>query len=124
VPDSGQVSRVAIDDEGWVAFRQAALARGVPVSAYLGKLVETELKRRSGRAVTGVEPAAPADEQAIAALAEVRASIDELDQIAGRLARSAAEHGGSWSDVASSLRLDEAQARAAYGSAPDLNRAR
>jgi ribosomal protein S19E (S16A) len=121
---SGQVSRVAIDHEGWVAFRQAALARGISVSAYLGKLVETELKRRGGRAVTGVEPEAPAAEQAIAALGEVRASIDELDQIAGRLARSAAEHGASWSDVASSLRLDEAQARAAYGSAPDLNRAR
>ena len=96
----GQVSRVAIDDESWVAFGQAALARGTSVSAYLGKLVEAELKRRSGRAVAGIEPEAPAGEQAITALAEVRASIDELDQIAGRLARSAVEHGGSWSDVA------------------------
>src|SRR4051794_39154053 len=102
----GQVSRVAIDDERWVAFRQAALARGISVSAYLGKLVEAELKRRGGRAVAGVEPEAPANEQAIAALGEVRASIDELDQIAGRLARAAIEDGGSWSDVAGALRID------------------
>ncbi len=114
----GKVSRVAVDDERWVAFRQAALARGISVSAYLGKLVEAELKRRGGRAVTGVEPEAPADEQAIAALVEVRASIDELDQIAGRLARSAIEHGGSWSDVATTLRMDEPRARRAYGAEP------
>jgi hypothetical protein len=110
----GQVSRVAIDDEHWVAFRQVALARGISVSAYLGKLVEAELKRRSGRAVEGVEPEAPADEQAIAALAEVRDSIAELDQIAGRLARAAVEHGGSWEDAAGALRIDPAEAEAAY----------
>jgi hypothetical protein len=115
MPARGQVSRVAVDDERWVAFRQAALARGISVSAYLGKLVEAELKRRSGRAVAGVEPEAPADEQALIALAEVMASIAELDQIAGRLARSAVEHGGAWGDVASALRIDEAQAEAAYG---------
>jgi hypothetical protein len=115
MPAQGQVSRVAIDDERWVAFRQAALARGISVSSYLGKLVEAELKRRGGRAVANVEPEAPADQQAIAALAEVRTSIDELDQIAARLVRSAIEHGGSWSDVASALRLDEARAREAYG---------
>src|SRR6266536_1920257 len=103
----GQVARVAVDDERWVAFRQAALARGISVSAYLGKLVEAELKRRSGRAVAGVEPEAPAEGQAIAALAEIRSSIDELDEIAGRLARSAIEHGGSWSDVGGALRIDE-----------------
>ncbi len=92
------------------------MARGISVSAYLAKLVEAELKRRAGRAVATVEPEAPADEQAIAALAEVRVSIDELDQIAGRLARSAVEHGGSWSDVASALRIDEAHAQMAYAS--------
>ena len=48
------------------------------------------------------------------ALAEVRASIDELDKIAGRLARSAVAHGASWEDVGSSLRLDADKARAAY----------
>jgi hypothetical protein len=57
---------------------------------------------------------APEPDQALAVLAEVRASIDELDAIAGRLARSAAMQGASWADVASSLRLRPEQARAAY----------
>jgi hypothetical protein len=118
----GQVARVALDDELWTAFRQAALARGISVSAYLAKLVEAELKRRSGRAVAAVEPEAPAGEQALAALAEVRASIAELDQIAGRLARAAIDHGGSWNDVASALRIDRAQAEAAYGAKPGSKR--
>jgi hypothetical protein len=61
---------------------------------------------------------APEGEQALAALAAVRASIDELDAIAGRLARSAVAHGGSWDDVAGSLRLDPDCAKAAYGGAP------
>ena len=118
MPTRGQVSRVAIDDERWIAFRQAALARGISVSAYLGKLVEAELKRRGGRPVAEVEPEAPADEQAVAALVEVRASIDELDHIAGRLARSAVEHGGSWSDVGSALRISGINAEKAYGTEP------
>jgi hypothetical protein len=118
MPAQGQIARVAVDAERWVAFRQAALARGISVSAYLGKLVDAELKRRGERAVSQVEPEAPADEQAIAALAEVRASIAELDQIAGRLARAAIDHCGSWDDVASSLRLDPTQAEAAYGTRP------
>ena len=42
-------------------------------------------------------------------------SIDELDQIAGRLARSATAHGASWEDVGSSLRLNAQQAREAFG---------
>lgn len=84
------------------------------MSTYLARLVETELKRRRGRPIAGVDPeAAPAD-QAVNALAEVRASIDELDKIAGRLARSAIAQGASWEDVGSSLRLDEGKARAAY----------
>lgn len=37
-----------------------------------------------------------------------------LDDIAGRLARSAVEHGGSWEDVASSLGLNRQAARKAY----------
>jgi hypothetical protein len=77
--------------------------------------VEAELSRRRGRPVAAVDPrAAPAD-QGVTALAEVRASIDELDKIAGRLARSAVAHGASWEDVGSSLRLDPSSARAAYG---------
>jgi hypothetical protein len=55
---------------------------------------------------------------AVNALAEVRASIDELDKIAGHLARSAVAHGASWQDIGSSLRLDENRARAAYGPEP------
>jgi hypothetical protein len=51
----------------------------------------------------------------IAALVDVRAAIDELDDIAGRLARTATAHGASWGDVASSLGLDADQARSAYG---------
>src|ERR687898_1880616 len=110
-----QIARVGVDDERWMAFRQAALSRGISVSAYLGRLVEAELKRREGRAVGTVTPETPAADQAIAALAEVRASIDELDDLAGRLARSAVAHGADWSDVASSLRLRPEQVRRAYG---------
>ena len=50
----------------------------------------------------------------LANLHAFRASIDELDDIAGRLARSANQLGGSWRDVASSLRLTEDAARRAY----------
>jgi hypothetical protein len=115
MPSQRQVSRVAVDDESWVAFRQAALARGISVSAYLGKLVEAELKRRGGRAVASIEPEAPVDEQAFAALSEVRASISELDDIAGQLARSAVAHGASWEDVGGALRIDPGKAARAYG---------
>jgi hypothetical protein len=80
------------------------LAQGISVAAYLGRLVDAEVRRRGGRPVSGVDAGAPPAEQAIFALAEVRASIDELDGIAGRLARAAIEHGGAWHDVASSLR--------------------
>jgi hypothetical protein len=111
---AAKVARVAISDERWRAFRQAALAQEITVSTYLARLVEAELKRRSGRPIAVVDPeAAPAD-QAVNALAEVRASIDEVDNLAGRLARSAIAHGASWEDVGSSLRLDPRQARAAY----------
>ncbi len=109
-----QVARVAVADEQWVAFRQAALAQGVSVSAYLGRLVEKELLRRAGRPVSAVEVDRPEPEQAIGALAEVRASIDELDGIAGRLARSATKGGASWAEVASSLRMTSDVAKSAY----------
>jgi hypothetical protein len=110
-----KVARVAVSDEQWRAFRQAALTQGISVSVYLSRLVEAELARRRGRPVAAVDPeGAPAD-QALNALAEVRASLDELDKIAGRLARSAVAHGASWEDVGSSLRLDAGKARAAYG---------
>src|SRR5919106_1083041 len=109
-----QIARVGVDDERWMAFRQAALSRGISVSAYLGRLVEAELKRREGREVATITPEMPPPDQAIAALAEVRRSIDELDDLAGRLARAAIAHGVDWSDVASSLRLSSERARQAY----------
>ena len=61
-----------------------------------------------------VAPEQPPADQAIAALADLRLAIDELDQVAGRLARSAIAHGGSWADIASSLRLSPSQAEQAY----------
>ncbi len=115
MPSPYNAARVAVDQATWQAFRQAAVARGIPVSVYLGKLVQRELSRRGGTEVAGVNPALPQPDQTLQALAAVRASIDELDDIAGRLARSAAEHGGSWADVGSSLQMSATQARAAYG---------
>ena len=114
MPGSSQAARVAIANERWIEFRQAALVRRLSVAAYLGLLVEAELGRRARRPVAAVDPAEAPAEQLVAALAEVRASIDELDAIAGRLARTAISHGVSWSDVASSPRLSNAAARAAY----------
>ncbi len=109
-----QVARVAVSDEQWRAFRQAALTQGVSVSAYLGRLVGSELKRRKTTAVALLEPETGEAQQAIAALADVRTAISELDAIAGRLARSAVVHGASWADVASSLRLSPDEAESTF----------
>ena len=114
MPSTAKVARVAVSDEKWSAFRHAALTQGISVSTYLARLVEAELSRRRGRPVAAVDPEARPADQGVSALAEVRASIDELDKIAGRLARSAVAHGASWEDVGSSLRLDADKARAAY----------
>jgi hypothetical protein len=114
MPSPYPSARIAVEADAWRAFRQAAIVRGIPVSVYLGKLVEAELGRRSETLVGEVDAEAAPRDQAMAALSVVRASIDELDDIAGRLARSAAELGGSWSDVASSLGLAEDVARRAY----------
>ena len=113
MPARSHFARVAVDEERWTAFRRVALERGVSISADLGRLVEAELKRREGLGLVSVA-AAPEEDQALAALAAVRASIDELDAIAGRLARSAVAHGGSWDDVAGRLRIDRDRAEAAY----------
>ena len=118
MPRSDHLARVAVSEETWIAFRQAALTQGVSVAAYLGRLVEREVRRRDKREVAGVSMDAPEPDQALAALAEVRASIDELDRIAGRLARSATAHGGSWNDVAAALRLSREHARRAYEDRP------
>src|SRR3954454_23155342 len=106
MPSPCPAARVAVDDQTWRAFRQAAIVRGISVSTYLGKLVADELRRRKAGPIDVGTDEPPAD-QALAALAAVRSSIDELDDIAGRLARSALEHGGSWKDVASSLRITQ-----------------
>ena len=114
MPSRNQVARVAVDDETWREFRQAALARGITVAAYLGKLVHRELRRRKTSPLAVADAEQPEPDQALAALAAVRLAIDELDDIARRLARSAVEHGGSWEDVASSLGLSRQAARDAY----------
>ncbi len=114
MPARSHFARVAVDEERWIAFRRVALERGLSISAYLGRLVEAELKRREGLGLASAD-AAPEEERALAALAAVRASIDELDAIAGRLARSAVAHRGSWDDVAGRLRIDRQRAEAAYG---------
>jgi hypothetical protein len=76
--------------------------------------VETELGRRNATDIAEVTPDVAPSDQALVTLSAVRASIDELDDIAGRLARSANQLGGSWRDIASSLRLAEDAARRAY----------
>ncbi|MEN3285001.1 MAG: hypothetical protein V7607_6141 [Solirubrobacteraceae bacterium] len=114
MPSPYPAARIAVDAETWRAFRQAAIVRGIPVSVYLGRLVQTELGRRNATAIADVTADAEPDDQALAALGAVRASIDDLDDIAGRLARSANELGGSWRDIGSSLGLTEDAARRAY----------
>jgi hypothetical protein len=114
MPSPYPSARIAVDADTWQAFRQAALVRGIHVSEYLGKLVRAELARRASTLPGHVSPDARDADQGLAALRAVRAAIDELDDIAGRLARSAHEHGGSWRDIASSLRLTEDAARRAF----------
>jgi hypothetical protein len=115
MPSPHPAARVAIAEASWQAFRQAALLRGIPVSAYLGKLVESELKRRRTTALAQTHEQDPPPDVALDALATVRASIDELDDIAGRLARTAAGAGASWQEVGIALNLKPDVARSAYG---------
>src|SRR3954451_3278847 len=89
-------------------------SRGRGRSRHVGRVVQAELRRRADRLVAGVSPDQPPHEQALVALADLRQAIDELDQIAGRLARSAVAHGAPWPDVASSLRLPPERAQRAY----------
>ncbi len=113
-----QVARVAASKDTWQEFRQVALLRGLSVASYLGRLVDAELHRRRGRAIDAIATETEPQDAAVAALEDVRAAIDELEDIAGRLARSAVAYGGAWSDVAASLRIPEAQARRVYESPP------
>jgi hypothetical protein len=114
MPSPYPAARIAVDADTWRAFRQAAIVRGIPVSVYLARLVEAELGRRDATPTGDVDAETAPGNQALGALEGVRASIDELDDIAGRLARSAHQLGGSWRDIASSLRLTEDAARRAY----------
>jgi hypothetical protein len=109
-----QLARVGVSEEAWQTFRQLALRRGVSVTAYLGKLVEGELRRHARTNLAAAPADAPPRDEAIAALEDIRHSIDELDDVAGRLARAAIAHGGSWADVGSSLRLRADLAEDAY----------
>ena len=127
-----QVARVAVTEEQWRAFpARGGRAGRLSVSAYLGRLVDTELRRRGQRESRGVETPQGEAGQALAALIDVRAAIDELDAIAGRLARSATAHGGSWDDVASSLErlgamspTSDKPRRSARSTAPQFVRSR
>ena len=113
-----QVARVAVTEDQWRAFRHRAVAQGVSVSAYLGRLVEAELRRRGPDSPVGDDERDADLAQALAALVDVRLAISELDGIAGRLARSATAHGGSWADVGSSLTLSASAAQEAYRHPP------
>lgn len=114
MPSPYNAARVAVDAETWQLFRRAALARGIPVSVYLGKLVQREVGRRQETPAAGVDPGQPEADQSLAALGAVRASIDDLDNIAGRLARTAVAHGGAWEDVGSRLGMSAEGVRVAY----------
>ena len=111
---SSRVTRVGANDETWQAFRQLALLRGISDSDYLAKLVDRELARRPETNARLVALDAPPEQQALAALTDARAALLELDDIAGRLARSAYELGGSWRDIGSSLGISEESARRFY----------
>jgi hypothetical protein len=108
------VARVTVADDAWAAFRRVALAQGTPVSRYLGRLVEAELERRKPRPVRRVSGVAGEIQDGLAALREVRLAIDELEAIAGRLARETAARGGRWDDIGPALGLRPDVARSAY----------
>jgi hypothetical protein len=113
-----RVTRVGVDDETWQAFRQLALLRGISVADYLAKLVERELARRPESKARLVALDAVPEQQALAALSDTRDALLELDDIAGRLARSAYELGASWQDIGSSLGIGAESARRFYQRRP------
>ncbi len=108
------MARVAISAGEWRQFRQAALVQGTAVSNYLARLVRAELRRRGDTRVASITDDTSEVDRALLALSDVRRSIDELDRIAGRLARATVKAGGSWADVGSSLGIRPDVARAAY----------
>jgi hypothetical protein len=114
VPSQHHVARVAVDEQTWQAFRHAALVRGLSVAAYLGKLVETEVKRRGVTALATTHEHDPPPDVALDALATARATLDELHDVAGRLARTAVCTGASWDEVGERLGFGPADARRAF----------
>ena len=111
------VARVTVSDEARATFRQIAVAQGTPVSRYL-RLVEAELQRREPRPVRRVSGVAGEIQDGLAALREVQLAIDELEAIAGRLARETANRGGRWGDIGPALGLRPDVARSAYQRPP------
>jgi hypothetical protein len=67
-PVGARVARVAVDDATWAAFRE--LCGSTPASIRLGQLVSAEVERDRG-------PAPEPD--AVAAVAAIRAHVDELE---------------------------------------------
>ncbi len=119
MPSPYPSARVAVDAETWDAFRLLALRRGIALSTYLGRLVEAETKRRHAPAVERIDPHAPLENQALDALAAVRAQIDELTEIAGRLSRMAMDAGSNWSRVGRQLRMNPNEAQQAFEEAEE-----
>lgn len=96
MPSPHPPARVAVDAETWEAFRLLALRRGIALSTYIDRLVAAETKRRHAPGVDRIDPDAPLVDQSLDALGAVRQNIDELADIAGRLARMAMDAGSSW----------------------------
>lgn len=114
MPSPYPSARVAVDEETWDAFKLLALRRGIALSTYLGRLVAAETKRRRAPGVDAMDPAAPLEAQSLDALAAVRCNIDELTDIASRLARMAMDADSSWERVARVMRVSPSDARRAF----------
>jgi hypothetical protein len=76
--------------------------------------VAAETKRRHAPAVQQIDPHAPLEDQSLDSLTAVREHIDELTEIAGRLARMATDAGCSWERVGQRLRMSPPDARRAF----------
>lgn len=114
MPSPYPSARVAVESDTWEAFRLLALRRGISISTYLGRLVAAETKRRHAPGVETIDPDAPLQVQSLETLAAVRLNIDELTDIAGRLARMAIDAGSSWERVAKAVRVSPSDARHAF----------
>jgi hypothetical protein len=114
MPSPYPAARVAVDAETWTAFRQLALRRGLTVSEYLARFVVAETARERAPSVARIDPDAPIKDQSLEALSAARENIDELTDIAGRLARAAFYAGCAWPAIGERLRMSEADVRRAF----------